>query len=1175
MRPHHSLSTRALALSLCCSMVLLVGPLSPVLLPEPGMKDYQARAQIEVPGGFVNAAGGNLSVRRTDIETDTSIGRVGVGASYNSATGEWLFSFETSFDGTTFIDPTGAVWDVTGLAPGDAIPGSVWVYVDATTIRGKGGLRHEFDGSGRLSSIRWENTDIAYLGHTWSTDELVIRGCPGGCRIIYRVTFANGRPVRIDDEQSGRSVEYTWDGSDRLVQVRRPLDVAKGWTGFQYEYSGTLLTAITNSEGERIEYDYMAERRVHQVRQVGEGDPTHTFEYLAKNIYNVWPTIHTDPTGRQLRYIMTTNRRLVRIWVVGTGANVELYTYEGDAVRPSTILVPAVPTRSYSYENDDVKTITQGSGNVVTYTYQRDATNRSPLEDSPFETPIARIEDSLGLVEERSYDGTGMLTAITNGAGETESYTHGPIGQWRSVIRADGPEKNFSNGIWTFHGKPKQGERGWGTESYERFTHSLAGDRTVGSNGLDPEAPGVVSRGFDENRNLASITYASLDEFGNPGAQETVVLERRSDGQLTRIVRPGGGNHEMSYDALGRVVAVGEVVDGVLQTTTYEYDANGRRTATERPNGMREEIDYNFMGQPVARRTLQDGVLEGNFGIAYTGFRPWLSYDSIRNGYEGFAYDLAGRVQTRWFANGETITYGYDLRSRKTSEVFSLDGTTPWLTVEYEYDGADRETAIRVDGALVVDRSYVAGLLGSVRTGNGLERSFSYDPDTGVLSGSSTIDVATSTVVEDTTLESRGVNANPDRVEVVATTTTSGGVNQTTSETFLLDTGEDRGSRVFAWRRSSSHIERFAYSALGNAESVPGAGYLYNTEGNRLLSGRGISYSYDDAGYVTQRGGQTVSWTADGRIAQIGNRSFVWDMQRRLITLTEGGSTRDFSWFDGQIEVDPVSQVPIALELGDARIALSGGNDVYRHRDFRDNVKFTTDQDGEVLAHYRYGPYGVDAVFGSGGDDIRFVDRRDVGSVALLGARVYDPAIGRFLSPDPVLQVSEQYGYAQGNPVMFTDPDGENAEANIEFGANVVSFVAGVGATVATGPLGALLAAIAIGIGGLSLGFAAADYLSGPSAPSGPGGDGGNGDGASSGGLNTGGLASAGSSPGASAAVGAAAAGAVGGVGAGIGCAPTRVDEVPHHAGVLMGLLALQALLGIAVLRRRRQKAGA
>jgi len=47
-------------------------------------------------------------------------------------------------------------------------------------------------------------------------------------------------------------------------------------------------------------------------------------------------------------------------------------------------------------------------------------------------------------------------------------------------------------------------------------------------------------------------------------------------------------------------------------------------------------------------------------------------------------------------------------------------------------------------------------------------------------------------------------------------------------------------------------------------------------------------------------------------------------------------------------------------------------------------------------------------------------------------ARLYDPALGRFLSPDPYVQMPDfsqnfnRYSYCLNNPLVYTDPDGEN-----------------------------------------------------------------------------------------------------------------------------------------------------
>jgi hypothetical protein len=48
-----------------------------------------------------------------------------------------------------------------------------------------------------------------------------------------------------------------------------------------------------------------------------------------------------------------------------------------------------------------------------------------------------------------------------------------------------------------------------------------------------------------------------------------------------------------------------------------------------------------------------------------------------------------------------------------------------------------------------------------------------------------------------------------------------------------------------------------------------------------------------------------------------------------------------------------------------------------------------------------------------------------------MNARLYDPALGRFLSPDPYVQAPDftqnfnRYSYSLNNPLVFTDPSGE------------------------------------------------------------------------------------------------------------------------------------------------------
>ena len=67
-------------------------------------------------------------------------------------------------------------------------------------------------------------------------------------------------------------------------------------------------------------------------------------------------------------------------------------------------------------------------------------------------------------------------------------------------------------------------------------------------------------------------------------------------------------------------------------------------------------------------------------------------------------------------------------------------------------------------------------------------------------------------------------------------------------------------------------------------------------------------------------------------------------------------------------------------------------------------------------------------------------------------ARLYDPAIGRFLSPDPFVQMPDftqsfnRYSYCLNNPVMYSDPSGElfGIDDAIVIGAMVGAFFGGI-----------------------------------------------------------------------------------------------------------------------------------
>jgi RHS repeat-associated protein len=98
------------------------------------------------------------------------------------------------------------------------------------------------------------------------------------------------------------------------------------------------------------------------------------------------------------------------------------------------------------------------------------------------------------------------------------------------------------------------------------------------------------------------------------------------------------------------------------------------------------------------------------------------------------------------------------------------------------------------------------------------------------------------------------------------------------------------------------------------------------------------------------------------------------------------------------------------------------------------SLQVMTAEDGTVAQRVKYKPYGEISSMQSGDMSLAFGfagARPDDGTgLNDFGARFYDPALGRFLSVDPIVQNPldamdlNPYGYARANPVSFFDVGG-------------------------------------------------------------------------------------------------------------------------------------------------------
>ena len=1044
--------------------------------PQAGAIDYQSLARVAVPGGVVNAAGGNGMIQRTDLSIDTRLGRVDLGATWNTAAKAWHWSFDLSKSATHLVDRDGARHALAGVALGAAIPGAGWRLIDGTTLATKGGWVHEFDAQGRILRVHWASHAYPSLEWRWE-------GVPGALEVgrIEQCTSASscdpvfllerdstGRLETLRD-RSGRAAEFSYDGAGNLIVARDALDTAQGWVGTRYEYASGQLSAVTNGEGERVEWQADSLGRVTQVRQVGPSTPTWSFVYRSQNP-NV--TEISDPVGAVTRVGFDAERR-VQFIENGLG---ETTLFEWAGRRPSARVSPAGVRVEWVFADDELVVSRAANGHETFFEHPAAAVDRS----NPYARPVSKIYDSLGVIEERIFDPQGRLVEVRNGAGEATVYAYHPDQSIAQVTTSDGYSIQYSgyeeHGHATVQDHPAE-------RVYLRF--DAVGNQLIGpaeGTEADPMHGGIVRRGFDENRNLASVVLA--DGPVHSAVERTLIVRTGSDGRRLAIERPYGGDSIFTYDGLGRRVARSDYRAGAWRTTSFGHDVLGRLISVTRPNGMSETQSYDLAGRSVRHKILRDGVVESESSVVWSGGRVISINDSANGGAESWTHDGAGRPARVLYPAGEQVWRFYDARSRLDTEVFWDANQTFVRSIRYGYDTAGRQRTLSDGAQLLVERNVQQGRLHEIRYGNGLTRSFRYS-SSGELRSSQTVN-ALGQSLEVSSLDQTCGTFVPTCQRV--STQTFGSAAGTSALSYQVHPAKLAGDGSQGGLRLQLDVAEFdsggtyEFDALSNVSTrnalIDGCheawSLQYDNQRTELQSaGAGpcgsIQYTFDEAGFVTQRNGSSLEWDGAGRIQRVGNDRFAWDGQGRPVSRERDGVTT--AWrFGGRVEADAQGAM-LAMDLGQVRIDLTQGRHLYRHLDFRNNVKFVTDDQGDVIAHYRYlGHRLLDVVAGDGSADPhrRFAGGLDLGDLVLLGHRLLDARVGRFLAPDPVFQLINQYAYTLGNPVQYWDPDGRY-QLTLSRALSIASIGVGIAGLVVSSPA----LALGLGIASVTLGIAA------------------------------------------------------------------------------------------------------
>ncbi|PJI95199.1 RHS repeat-associated protein [Luteimicrobium subarcticum] len=266
----------------------------------------------------------------------------------------------------------------------------------------------------------------------------------------------------------------------------------------------------------------------------------------------------------------------------------------------------------------------------------------------------------------------------------------------------------------------------------------------------------------------------------------------------------------------------------------------------------------------------------------------------------------------------------------------------------------------------------------------------------------------------------------------------------------------------------------YGYDVVGNRASVVGHGtdgstttsvYSYDGSGGAgphavtrvatTSSAVGVAqvdsaFAYDKTGNMVSRavGGtdaQTLAWDAGGRLAGVATTSsgvsqglFVYSADGDRLLRRQGGTVTAYLPGGQELTLTTATSTLAATRyytVGGQTIAVRTGSGpsgvTTLVPDAQGTAQYAVTDTTNQLTVRHQDPFGVPR--GQGGTfpgDHGFLDKpADATGLTQVGARYYDPALGRFVSVDPVMDLGDPqqwaaYSYANNNPTTWTDPTG-------------------------------------------------------------------------------------------------------------------------------------------------------
>jgi RHS repeat-associated protein len=877
------------------------------------------------------------------------------------------------------------------------------------------------DASGRLDRLGSTCGDVLQMHYAGDSRRLSaierVGTGPAGMLVHYhyddderlaRVEDRTGATTRRYGYRGGRMVEqagalggvtrYVWEADgDRARVVERSTDAG---AREQFTYDTASRTCdVTDVFGHTARWRYDARGCVVGFRDFDRRQ--YAFQYSRSH----WPVALELPGERRIVLTLDNLSRVVKETDSAGRWRQTHYTFS--TLEP--LMVKDSAGQNWSWIRDD---------------------SLQPTQHNTPEGKVATVYDAHGWIIRRTgadgatvqfeRDAAGRVIRQTDAEGRTFDLTYGADNRVTALCDAAGGITRFEcNG----HGWPLQLTRADGSD--ERHDWNALGQRTqyVGADGQgrawERDGRGRVLREINEEGHAIAHAYDAhgrrVRTTSGNGAVQT--FEWDAVGRPSRSTDENGVTQDFTYTDSGALATLTASAGGQVRREVYSYDPLGRLVRRDTTHS-RYRFDYAADGhlQAVSRTPTAEGEA---LGIVETAVR--YTHDEMGKplSEEGphsklrFGYDDAGRLIGVLLPQQQTVQI-----TRDDTGVVTLIGIDGQHVAEFAFDPMQREV-VRMQGDLLTYTGYDA--IGAPLWWRAVLHSETAEREI---------------VPEDLRLW-RAVSYGA-----------GGKVVQTVDHRYgTTHLDYDRSGNLLRRVTDDLGIERFSWDGAGTqldpSRSLVGP---VRRDNHRLTEFAGWRYEYDAWGQVIAKSGNrdamALEWDAEGHLIAVRVRDRLVRYQydalgrciERTVTVRQAPGralpatppriTR-FVWHDDTLrqilEADRVRTylyVPagqgsggdVPLTCIDQPLDAAGQPGAMRFLHYQTDVAGTavalTDEAGAEVWSGRYTALGrllaQDGPAVAGGQPLRLAGQfaDDETGLHWHGRRVYDPDIGRYLSPD-------------------------------------------------------------------------------------------------------------------------------------------------------------------------------